>query len=77
MALSEVDRRLRSLQRLTAVLLAAGVAVVVGFASFAVYEVVALRALQEQTAEQTSGLCDVLERAGILFEGTKENPCER
>lgn len=61
----------------TSLLIAGGIAVVVGFASFSVYQLVELREQQTQLEELTEDLCTTLERAGILIRGSSDNPCER
>lgn len=75
--LDTINSELRRLQRLTSLLLVFGAVLILGVVVFAVHEVRELRHHQTQLAELTDDLCETLERAGILIQGSTENPCER
>lgn len=74
---SAVEDALHSLYKLTAYLVIVGALGVLGFSVFAIYEVRQFRHHQQQLADLTKDLCVTLGRAGIILEGTREDPCER
>ena len=75
--LTKIQAELHRLQRMTNTMLALAGIAVIGFASFALYEVWRLHSQQTQLEQLTGDLCATLERAGILIMGSRENPCER
>lgn len=77
MPLDEIQRKFEHLQRLTRTLVAIGAAGLLAFALFAIYEVHQLRSTTTRLGDLNDSLCDTLGRAGIILEGSKENPCER
>lgn len=74
---SAVEDALRRLYKLTAYLIIVGFFGVMGFSVFAIYEVRQFRQHQQQLHELTESLCVTLGRAGIILEGTREDPCEQ
>lgn len=72
-----VDRELRRLHRLTAATIGLLTCVVLLGMVFAVHEFQIVQGNQQQLEELTLDLCTTLERAGILIQGSSQNPCAR
>lgn len=72
-----VQKELAKLHRLVAVLVVIGALTWLGIAAFALHQVVELRSQQRQVETLTASLCESLGRAGIILEGSRENPCGR
>lgn len=74
---AKVQLELNRLARMTNVLVAVGILLIVGFGSFAIYEVRELQSHATELEQLTDDLCSTLQRAGILIGSPEENPCEQ
>lgn len=75
--LTAIHRELDRLHRLTTTLLVIGALIVLGTVIVTFVELREIRSHQAQLEELTDDLCGTLERAGIVIQGSRENPCER